>query len=67
MKLVTLFSLNSVESLENGLQSHFEVTPLFSMRTESLTSLQSCRSVDADAWCKWAIKEPLGFMTEVKL
>ena len=40
-----------MESLENGLQSG--VTPLFSMRTVSLASLQYCRSVYADAWWKW--------------
>ena len=33
----------------------FWVTPLFSMRTELIVSLQSCRSVDADAWCKRAL------------
>ena len=53
-----LFSLKSVESLENGLQSHSGATPLFSMRTGSQVSLQSCCSVDADAWCKWALIQP---------
>ena len=32
------------------------VTPLFSMRTGSLASSQSCCSIDADAWCKRALK-----------
>ena len=26
------------------------------MRTGLLASSQSCRSVDADAWCKWALR-----------
>ena len=45
MMLAILFSLKSVESLENRL------TPLFLMRTES----QALSSSDADAWCKWAL------------
>ena len=53
--LAILFSLKTVESLENRLQTHFGATPLFSMRTVLLSSSQSCRSVDADAWCKWAL------------
>ena len=33
--------------------THFGMTPLFSIRAESLASSQSCRSIDADdAWCK---------------
>ena len=35
--------------------NHSVVTPLFSMRTGSLVSSQTCRSVDADAWCKRAL------------
>ena len=34
------------ESLQNGLAIHFRVTPLFSMRTLLLLSLESCRSVE---------------------
>ena len=41
--LAILFSLKSMETLENGLQTH------------SGASSQSCRSVDADAWCKQAL------------
>ena len=55
MTLTILFSLKSVELLENRLQSHSEATPLFSMRTESQALSLNCRSVDADAWCKWAL------------
>ena len=55
MTLAILFSLKSVESLENRLQPHSGVTPLFSMRMELQASLQSCHSIDADAWCKWAL------------
>ena len=43
MKLAVLFSLKSMETLENGLQTH------------SGASLQSCRSIDTDAWYKWAL------------
>ena len=44
-----------MELLKNGLQLHSGVTSLISMRAESQASSQSCRSVDADAWYKWAI------------
>ena len=54
--LVILFSLKTMESLKNGLQSHSEVTSLFSMTAVSLASLWSCRSIDADIWCKRALK-----------
>ena len=40
------------DATENRLQPQSGVTPLFSMRTVSLASSQSCCSVDADAWCK---------------
>ena len=56
MMLVILFSLKSVESLENRLQPRSGATSLFSMRTESLASSLSCCSVDADAWCKRALR-----------
>ena len=32
--------------------THFQGTPLFSMRPESVASSQNCRNVDADVWCK---------------
>ena len=57
MTLAIMFLLKTIKSLENGLQPHSGVTPLFSMRIESLTSLQSCCSIDADAWCKHALTE----------
>ena len=41
--LANLFSLKTMKSLENG----SGVTPLFSMKTESLWLL--------DAWCKWSL------------
>ena len=56
MTLAILFSLKTMELLENRLQPHSGVTPLFSIRTESLVSSQSCRCIDADAWCKRALK-----------
>ena len=40
MTLVILFSLKSMETLENGLQTHYGALS------------QSCCSVNADAWCK---------------
>ena len=52
MTLAILFSLKTVELLENGLQTHSRATPLFSMRTES----QASCSVDADAWYKRALR-----------
>ena len=55
MTLATLLSLKTMESLQNGGASHFQATPLFSMRTVLLVSLQNCRSFDADAWCEWAL------------
>ena len=45
-----------MELLENGLQLHSGVTPLFSMRALSLASSQSCHSIVSDAWCKRALK-----------
>ena len=51
MTLVILLSLKTMESLENGLQSHSGVTPLFSMTAVS----QSYLSVDASAQCKRAL------------
>ena len=54
--LAMLFSLKTIESLKNGLQTHSGATRLFSMRAVSLTLLQSCRSVDSDAWYNWALR-----------
>ena len=42
MMLALLFSLKSMETLDNGVQP------------DSGASLQSCRSIDADTWCKRA-------------
>ena len=52
--LAILFSLKTMEVLENGLQPQSGMTSLFSMRTVSLVSSQSCCSVDADVCCKHA-------------
>ena len=41
-----------MELLQIGFATHFQVAPLFSMRTESQVSAQRCRRVDADAWYK---------------
>ena len=48
MTLAILLSLNTMESLQNGLQSYSGVTQLFSMRAVSI----ALPSVDADAWYK---------------
>ena len=47
---------NSAMTLQKGFVTHFQVSPLISMRTESLMSSQSDRSVGADAWCKQALR-----------
>ena len=41
MTLAIMFSLKTIELLENGLQPHSGVIPLFSMRSELLESSQS--------------------------
>ena len=43
---------NSAMTLQNEVATHFQAFPVISMRRELLASSQSCRSVDADAWCK---------------
>ena len=55
MTLAIPFSLKTIESLQNGVATYLQATPLISMRTKSLASSQSCRSFDADAWCKRAL------------
>ena len=55
MTLAILFSLKTMESLENGLQPNSGVTLLFSTRRVLLVASQSCRSVDPDSWCKRAL------------
>ena len=55
MMLAILFSLKTMESLQNGLQPHSGATPLFSIRTVLLASSQSFHNTDADAWCKWEL------------
>ena len=47
---------NSAMTLQNGFVTHFQAYSLISMRTESLASSQNGRSVDADAWCKRALR-----------
>ena len=39
-----------------GFATHFQASPLISRRTESLASSQSGRSIDADPWCKPALR-----------
>ena len=56
MTLTILFSFKTMESLQNGIATHFQATPLISMRAELQASLQSCRSVATDAWCKRVLR-----------
>ena len=51
MTLATLLSLKTLESLQNRV-----VTPLFSPRTKLLALSQIGHSVDADIWCKRALR-----------
>ena len=50
-----LFSSKTMESLLDGVATHFQASVLFLMRTESLASSQSRRSIDADAQYKWTL------------
>ena len=54
------FAMRAVTTvlLKNGLQLQSGVTPLLSMRTVLLASLPSCRHIDADTLCKWALNDP---------
>ena len=62
-------SLKSIESLENRLQPHSGTTLLFSMRTKSHASSQSCCSVDANVplasicWCLQKSWHPRDFIS----
>ena len=56
MTLVILLSLETVESLQIGVVTHFQVTPLFSMKAVFLASSQSCHIDDVDTWCKRALR-----------
>ena len=55
MTLAILFSLKTMESLQNEVATLFQATPLFSMRIVSLASSQSFHNVDTDARYKWAL------------
>ena len=44
--------MKTVKSLQTGVATHFQGTPLFPMRTEFLASSQNFHSIDADAQCK---------------
>ena len=48
---------NPATTLQNGFATLSQVSPLISMRTESLAGAQSGRSVDADALCKWGLRQ----------
>ena len=48
-------AIETMESLQNGIATHFWVTQLFSTRTVSLVSSYSYHRVDSDIWCKRAL------------
>ena len=45
-----------MELLENGVATHFGVTPFFSIIAMSQASSQGQGYIDADAWCKRALR-----------
>ena len=45
MTLAILLSLKTMELLQNQVGTHFRATPLFSMRTVLLMSLQHCEAL----------------------
>ena len=55
MTLAILFSLKTIESLQIGVATHFQASPLISMRAVSQALSQSCRIIDADARCERAL------------
>ena len=55
--LAILFLLKTMGLLQNGVATYFQGTPLFSMRTVLLDSLQSCCCIDADDFCKQPLIE----------
>ena len=67
MMLAILVSLKTIESPENGLQPYSGTFLLFSLRTETLASLQSHRHIDADAWCKQALMVCLHCSTRIPM
>ena len=59
VKIKTNLSRHCLFVRINGLQCYecySGATPLFSMRTESLVSSQSCSRVEFGAWCKQALR-----------
>ena len=66
MTLAILFSLKTIELLENGLQPQSGATPLVSIRTVSLASSRSCDSIDADTWCKQALNMVIRWLPFIK-
>ena len=57
MTLAILFQSETMELLQNEFITHFSATQLFSVRTESIASLQSRRNADSDAQCKQALRQ----------
>ena len=47
--------IETMESLQNGVATHFEATTLFLIRPVLLVSSQHCHSIDTDAQCKRAL------------
>ena len=61
MMLAIWLSLRSMktELLQNVVATRFGATLFWSMKTMLQASLQRWLRVDVDAWCKWALNEPL--------
>ena len=59
MTLATQLSLTTMKSLENGVAAHFGATPLWSIRAVSQALSQRGRYIDADAWCKLALRRSM--------
>ena len=56
LSILVYWSINVAMTLQNRVATHFQASPLISMRTKSLASLQHYRSIDADAWCKRTLR-----------
>ena len=52
--------LKTMESLQNGVATHFQLTPLFSNMKRITSIIIELLEVGADAWCKWVLKVSLG-------
>ena len=61
MMIAVLFSLKTMESLQNGFATYFQAdSTVFNENKIASVVSQSCRSADADAWCKRSLIVDLG-------